>query len=195
MNRKELNEHSPIFQKYLTTFRETSKAKSDDTGHEDKYCLPLDVEIEAIDFDAVQREWYAVMRAKGGNVPCSVDAMYFADGKTYAVEFKSGANVAAENLIRKIYDTVIAFIENESYTIQKCREKIEYLVVAALKDTAQNKLNRRVTEYHLRPWEVHGSSGWDRWKLFNLERVIVSKVYVIPPDLFMRFAKAKHWTS
>lgn len=192
MNRNELNAHAPIFKRHLTTFLETSKAKSDDTGYEDKYCLPLDIEIEAVDFDAVQREWYAAMRTNGGKAPCSVDAIYFADGKTYAVEFKSGTNVAAESLIRKIYDTVISLIEKESYTIQKCREKIEYLVVAALKDTAQNKLNRRVATYLSRPWEVH---GWDRWKLFNLEGVIVSKVYVIPPDFFMRFAKAKHWTS
>ena len=192
MNRKELNARSLIFKSHLTTFRETSKAKSDDTGCEGKYCLPIDVGIEAVDFDAVQREWYAVIRANGEKSPCSVDAMYFADGKTYAVEFKSGMNVSAGNLIWKIYDTAIALIEKEDFTIQKCREKIEYVVVAPPTDTASDKVNRRVAGYCSRPWEKH---GWDRWQLYNLESVIVSKVYVIPPDLFVRFARDKHWTS
>lgn len=192
MNRKELNERSRIFKRHLTTFRETSRAKPDARGCEGRCCLPEDVRIEAIDFDAVQREWYADSRANGEKAPCSVDAMYFADGRTYAVEFKSGTNVSTVNLIRKIYDTAIALVEKESFTIQNCREKIVYVVVAPPADASPDRVNRRVATYCSRPWETH---AWDRWQLYNLENVIVSKVYVIPPGLFQQFARDKHWTS
>lgn len=192
MNRAELNRHAKEFRKNLSTFYKTSKSKTDDGLSAVKYCISEDVLLEAVDFDAVQRDWYKVQRANGEKVPCSVDAMYFTEGKIYAVEFKSGANVDAVNLVRKIYDTVMALIEKDRQDIATCRSKVEYLVVAEQSQSTREKVVARAAEYHSRPWEMR---VWDRWKLYNLEKVIVSRTYVIPPNLFSLFAKTKHWVT
>ena len=192
MNRTELNSHAREFRKHLSTFYETSKSKPDDKTSEIKYCITKEVALEAVDFDAVQRDWYKIKHANGEKSPCSVDAMYFTDGKIYAVEFKSGANVESVNLVRKIYDTVMALIEKDGQDIATCRSKVEYIVVAALGKSNQEIVTTRAAEYRTRPWDAH---AWDRWKLYNLEKVIVSRTYVIPPSLFSRFAKSKHWAT
>ena len=192
MNRTELNNHAEEFRKHLSSFYETSKSKPDDMPSAIKYCISKDIQLEAIDFDAVQRDWSKVKRANGEKVPCSVDAMYFTEGKMYAVEFKSGTNVDSVNLVRKIYDTVMALIEKDRQDIVTCRSKVEYLVVAEQSKSNQEIVNARAAGYMDRPWDVH---AWDRWKLYNLENVIVSRTYVIPPSLFMRFAKSKHWVT
>lgn len=192
MNRTELNNHAREFRKHLSTFYETSKSKPDDKLSTVKYCIPSDIQLEAVDFDAVQRDWYKVQRANGEKVPCSVDAMYFTEGKIYAVEFKSGINVEAANLIRKIYDTVMALIEKDEQDIATCRSKVEYIVVAEHRKSSQEIVNTRVAGYMSKPWDAH---IWDRWKLYNLENVILSRAYVIPPELFSRFAMNKHWSE
>lgn len=192
MNRTELNNHAREFKKYLSTFYETSKSKPDDKLSVVKYCISESIRIEAIDFDAVQRDWYKVKHASGEKAPCSVDAMYFTEGKIYAVEFKSGINVDSVNLVRKIYDTVMALIEKDRQDIATCRSKVEYIVVAEQSKSNQEIVTTRAAVYRSRPWEVH---IWDRWKLYNLEKVVVSRTYVIPPDLFLRFAKSKHWVT
>ena len=192
MNRSELNSHSREFRKYLSTFYATSKSKPDDKMTSVKYCISEDIKLEAVDFDAVQRDWYKVKRANGENVPCSVDAMYFNEGKIYAVEFKSGTNVESVNLVRKIYDTVMALIEKDKQDIKTCRSKVEYLVVAEQEKSNQKIVTARAVSYTAQPWN---NRIWDRWKLYNLEKVIVSKTYVIPPSHFLRFAKSKHWAT
>lgn len=191
MNRQELHKHNEVFRKYLSTFRETSRADPTDGEPEGVYCLPEGPEIEAVKFDDVQRKWFEGNRAKKCPCPCSVDAMYFADGKIYAVEFKSGTNVGEPNLLRKIYDTVLSLIEHDGITVKDCREKVVYVVVAPSvgSNTSQDVVSR-ASRYMKEPWKSH---RWDRWGLYKLDGIVAFQTCVLPPDLFYRFAKSKHW--
>lgn len=194
MNRRMSLEHVRELQQCVSTFYATSRRKMDDARgcNLPEYCLSEKCDWKAIDFDSVQHKWYANVREQTGKMPCSVDAICLARGNIYAVEFKCGKNIDGPNLFRKIYDTVMGFIEHAGLNFEACRQQIVYVVVAPLKN--DEYVISRVNRYINRPWE-NPRNGWDRWKLSSLCGVIVRQTIVLPPELFSDFARAENLTT
>lgn len=152
-----------------------------------------------VDFDALQRKWYPCK--KGENHPCSVDAVHLGSvGDIYAVEFKIGC-VETANLIRKIHETVMGFVENlksiasEFAGYDYYRKNLIYIVVATELEysTAKEKTFFRAFGALRKPWE--SSSFPLRWHLKPLEGVLISKVYELSPSMFLRFVKEEKWIA
>ena len=149
-----------------------------------------------VDFDTIREIWYPSQTDK--NVPCSVDALIFRNGRIYLVEFKSGK---LTHLERKIYDSIMMLIEHDNQDFKTLRKTAIYIVVAPKFDDSKNceKAILRSTYYGSevpanKPWEnPYFAKMRDKCNLRSLEGVIVAKTHCFPPSMFDEFVKAEGW--
>lgn len=195
MNECLLQSHHEDLRLTLTTFFAASARRDDDAEAPlSDHALAEDMlaaELKAIDFDAVKRKWYPWDRVH--NVPCSVDAVTYEREGTYLVEFKCG-KAEIDNVIRKVYDSVLMLMEHDGLTIRQARTGYTYLVVSNDLTIWNNRLKAlsRSLAYCHEPW-VRYRKSFDQWRLANLEGVVVAKAYAMPPEMFNLFAKVHHW--
>ncbi len=118
-------ENIEIFQRNLSSFRETSK--DTDSGSV-KYMTQS--EIEVIHFDKVKDDYIKGMKLSV--TPCSNDALYVhRDGKLYFVEFKNGVMKKDKvyNVYQKIYDSLLILNDIIGENISFCREHLNFILV------------------------------------------------------------------
>jgi len=167
----------------------TSRTKDDDAGEElagpVEYCFDLEPEcrIKCIDFDDVQKTL-----AKKRKIPlaCSVDAVLCSSENVYAIEFKTG-HVDMVNVHRKIYDTVLSWLENRQQSISYARERIVYVLVMA----ALSKQIKRFGHSFLgkqKPWEGISLQP-NQQELRKIQGWIVRDVEIMPPEFFKRYLR------
>ena len=193
-----------VLYKHARSLKAASKSKSDDLSS--KWGTPpcnfvvhgkKISSIRVCDFDKLQRVWYPAK--KGGNVPCSVDAVKCGDDEVlYAIEFKIG-RVESSNLIRKIHESIMGIKEHLNMMASFLgrydfyRQHMVYLVVASdleVQNACDKTFYRSLTAFD-RPWEQ--PSYPVRWHLKPLEGVVISKVYELSPSMFERFVKIHRW--
>jgi len=119
MNTNELKQRAEVFQSQalVRTLHQTSERKSDDSDDASQESHALDTRydsasLKCLDFDALKLSLYPPKA--GVMTPCSVDALVFEHTGTYLVEFKFNT-AAIENIIRKVYDSVMLLIEHGRY--------------------------------------------------------------------------------
>ena len=195
MNESLLQLHNEDLRSALTTFFAASARHDDDAATPlSDHALAEDMAVaalKAVDFDAVKRKWFPWDGEC--NVPCSVDAVTYERDGTYLVEFKCG-KAEIDNVIRKVYDSVLMLMEHDELTIRQARTDYTYLVVSNDLTVWNSRLKSlsRSLAYCREPW-VRYQKSLDQWRLANLEGVVVAKAYAMPPEMFNLFAKVRHW--
>ena len=195
MNESLLQAHHEDLRSTLTTFFAASARRDDDaeessSDHALAASMPVSA-LKAVDFDAVRRKWQPWDHVH--NVPCSVDAVTYERDGTYLVEFKCG-RAEIDNVIRKVYDSVLMLMEHDGLTISQARTDYTYLVVSNDLTIWNNRLKAlsRSLAYCREPW-VRYQKSLDQWRLANLDGIVVAKAYAMPPEMFNLFAKVHHW--
>ena len=194
-----LDSHSSVFRDNIKSLKDLSTPKE----HEQIHCgkqpvldgFPYSETVYGIDFDTVRCKWYPWR--SGINVPCSVDALVFAGENLFLIEFKSGA-VEAASLYRKIYDSLIMLLEKDGQDIKTMRKSVIFIVVATqLQNYEINSIARSIFYKNPKePWlESEYKNVFDKWKLKNLEGVVVSKTYCMSPNMFNKFITTYDWSS
>lgn len=156
-------------------------------GEPVKRCLEQDSrvgQLSAIDFDAVKDAWCA------GAFPfkCkSSDALFYQDGVWHLVEFKTGG-ARVENIIRKVYDSVILLVSHNVLSWEECREKLMFVSV-------QVDARDRFQYYELRGQKYEYELQDIKPKQANLDpRVltgqVAKKVYVMDVPDFVSYAES-----
>lgn len=201
MNDNLLRMHNQILadHRFKSTLILTSVRKDDDVDStsSDKYVFPSQYDkssLACLDFDEIKKSLYPRACSSSGNVPCSVDALTFERSGSYLIEFKFD-NASAENLLRKVYDSIMLLIEHDEYTFERARNELVYLVVSTGIEDRVNGKKRvlgRSYSYCKNPWSKFHKSD-DRWKLAALKGVIVKEVYSMHPATFNYFARLNHW--
>lgn len=200
MNNSFLQNHHTVFSKKLNTLMALATPRCTKANQHPISLLEstwYSAKLQAIDFDGIRKKWYPHQKlSQTKNVPCSVDALIFERKGTYLIEFKSETTEQG-NLIRKIYDSIMMLIENDTYkyTFDISRKECTYIVVSNdLTSWQQYKINARAYIYKKEPWnESQIKSFYDHWKLCNLEGVLISCFYAMPPDMFEYFVKYERW--
>lgn len=191
------------FRKYgWKSFHDISVSKD---GKKQTFCVADSyvADLLAVDFDAVKNGLYASMaRQCDGHCPRSVDALYMSGRNVYAVEFKTG-KVKPLDLVRKLYDTVMCFIEHDRRDFKWSRSRMVAVVVASKgvvekdRDSLKTKMPKaqrvfsRAGFYQVKPGI--GEGRVQSWGLGKLEGVLVSRVYTLSPDEFNSFAERNEW--
>lgn len=191
------------FRKYgCRSFHEISVSKG---GKKQTFCVDDTYvsDLQAVDFDEVKKGLYAPICMRCGHMPCSVDALYMSGQCVYAVEFKTG-RINATGVTRKLYDTVMCFIEHAGRDFKWARERMIAVVVAAKgvvekerkerqqKMSVAQRIYSRAGSYQKNP-DI-GEGRVQLWGLGNLEGVLFSKVYTLSPDEFNSLAQRREWT-
>ena len=190
------------FRKYgCKSFHDISVSKG---GKKQTYCVANSyvADLSAVNFDDVKKGLYSSLCKRCGHIPCSVDALYFSGQNVYAVEFKTG-KVDVTGVVRKLYDSVMCFIEYAGKDFKWARERMSAIVVAAKgaieKDRASRKAKMpkaqrifsRASFYQHNPGI--GEGRVQLWGLGNLEGVLLSSVYTLSPEEFNAFAERAEW--
>ena len=184
---QEVERFGDILRRHFSDLKTTSKKKEEDKqdGNESKpveYCFDLEPEcnLQCIDFDAVQRSI-----ALRHNIPlaCSVDAVLCSKKEIYAIEFKTG-RVDTLNVNRKIYDTVLTWLENRRQTVAYTRERMTYVLVLSILSKKVKQLNHGLLGKK-RPWEYFVERK--DYELGKLKGWLVKQVVIMPPEFFRRY--------
>lgn len=191
------------FRKYgCKSFHEISVSKG---GKTQTFCVSDSyvADLKAVEFDTVKNGLYASMiRRCNGRCPRSVDALYMSGQNVYAVEFKTG-NVKPLDVFRKLYDTVMCFIEHDGRDFKWARSRMIAVVVASKgvvekdRDSLKSKMPKaqrvfsRASSYQVKPGI--GEGRIQSWGLGKLEGVLLSRVYTLSPDEFDSFAEKNEW--
>lgn len=182
--------------RFGSTFLETSARKVEEDGEDksEKYALDSSgdgANVRCLDFDSVKLHFYPPRPSI--HTPCSVDAVTFERNGTFLIEFKF-RTAKLENITRKIYDSIMLFIEKNGYDFARARDEIVYIVVST--NLERWKSPRRALfkahSYCRKPWEALRKE-YDRWRLQSLEGVVVRKAYAMPPDLFDYYVSRMRW--
>ena len=198
MNDNCLNGQFPdlAIRNFESTFHETSARKVVDDGED-----PLDPfvvsesnkagGVRCLDFDNIKLHYYPPRPSV--HTPCSVDAVTFEMCGTFLIEFKF-KTAKLENITRKIYDSVMLFIEKNGFTFERARKEFTYIVVSSgLRNwKSSERALLKAYSYCKNPW-VSLRACYDRWKLESLEGVVVKAAYAMPPDMFEFFVGKMHW--
>ena len=152
MNECLLQSHHEDLKSTLTTFFAASARRDDDvaTASPD-HALAEGMAastLKAVDFDAVKRKWCPWDGVH--NVPCSVDAVTYERDGTFLVEFKCG-KAEIDNVIRKVYDSILMLMEHDGLTIRQARTDYTYLVVSndlTVWNNRQKALSRSLAYCH-----------------------------------------------
>ena len=203
MHSEQLLAHSQriVANQFRSTLFQSSARKEDDScsTKEETHVFPelYDMSsIDCLDFDAVKNDLYPRTRSSVGNVPCSVDAVVFEHLGSYLIEFKFNT-ADIDNIIRKIYDTVMLLIEHDGYTFDRARHELVYLVVSTgVEDRigGRKRALGRSYSYCKEPWKKFRKFD-DHWKLHALEDIVVKEAYGMHPATFNYFARLLHWKS
>ncbi len=152
--------------------------------------------LKAINFDDVKEAWYG---HKLPNQVRSCDALYVDADRFYLVEFKTGG---PENfdLHRKIYDSVIAFIEHGVLSLADCRIRLQYVVVSKMySDAGQDTLLGYLEQGISEPWEYtmnrQAVQKWGKNEIRKLTNFLFSKVFKLSLIDFDRFAENRNWCN
>ena len=155
-------------------------------GEPVKRCLAQDSKVgqlTAIDFDAVKDAWCA------GAFPfkCkSSDALFCQDDVWHLIEFKTGG-ARVENIIRKLYDSVILLVGHNVLSWEECCEKLMFISVQVdAKDKFQYyELRGQGYEYELQDLKPRQANFDPR----SLTGQVAKKVYVMDVPDFVSYAE------
>ena len=155
-------------------------------GEPVKRCLAQDSKVgqlTAIDFDAVKDAWCA------GAFPfkCkSSDALFCQDDVWHLIEFKTGG-ARVENIIRKLYDSVILLVDHNVLSWEECCEKLMFISVQVdAKDKFQYyELRGQGYEYELQDLKPRQANFDPR----ILTGQVAKKVYVMDVPDFVSYAE------
>ena len=155
-------------------------------GEPVKRCLAQDSKVgqlTAIDFDAVKDAWCA------GAFPfkCkSSDALFCQDDVWHLIEFKTGG-ARVENIIRKLYDSVILLVGHNVLSWEECCEKLMFISVQVdAKDKFQYyELRGQGYEYELQDLKPRQANFDPR----ILTGQVAKKVYVMDVPDFVSYAE------
>ena len=191
MNKRFLRDSKLNFRNHLISLKIASKRKRDDESEvmteATMYAFDIKPECEkqCVEFDAVQRE---IALQHGTLLPCSVDALMSDGSVVFAIEFKTGG-IDLVNVHRKIYDTILTFIEYDGKDLAFTRERFVYVLVL----TRLSKAVKRMGHYLLgmkKPWEKLKHQK-DILRLSPLKNYLVNDVIAMPPEFFKRFLHEK----
>ena len=193
MDNAVLRAHNIDLVEHQKTLYELSEASGDEVEDmEKRHAISPDgtaAGIKAVDFDTVRKLWFPPDDSSL-NTPCSVDALFYSDSKVYMIEFKVGQ---PRNLLRKVYDSALMLIEKDGVEVPQLRQNYIYIVVSSNIRKGERVLARGY-EYTSTPWEKNTfDNELKQWHLKNIDGVVVSKVYVMPPDMFDDFVKTEQW--
>lgn len=84
--------------------------------------------LEAINFDKVKKEYCCSLKLS--NLPTSCDALYQAE-EIFFIEFKNGSMSSGKiyEIHKKIYDSILIFMELTGFKINEVREKVNFILV------------------------------------------------------------------
>lgn len=125
------------------------------------------------------------------NTPCSADALTFERNGTFLIEFKANS-VDGANIVRKVYDSIMLFVEHGGYDFSRTRNEIVFVLVTTAVCSSMEKAVSRSRYYMKEPWDQM-KPQLDRWGISNLENIIVKKAYVMSPDMFNYYIKFNRW--
>ncbi len=137
----------------------------------------IDDESEIVNYDAVKNE-YVRLNLKGCQCsPCSVDGLFIDSGKNYVfVEFKAG-DVKIKELVQKIYDSALIFIDKDVVSTKWLREKACFVLVTNNHDPRRElaKLGSKHSSKPFRPYIPE-----------HIEGFFYKRVMVMTSDEFKR---------
>ena len=191
MNKRFLRDSKLNLRSHLTSLKKASKRKNDDEIElmtempMHAFDISPECEKQCVEFDSVQRE---IASQHGTLLPCSVDALMSNGSVVFAIEFKTG-RVDMVNVHRKIYDTVLTFIEYDGKDLAFTRERFVYVLVLS----RLSKVVKRMGHYLLgmkKPWEKLRQQK-DILSLSFLKNYLVNDVIAMPPEFFKLFLHEK----
>lgn len=120
-----------------------------------EHCKSLiEDEREIVNYDAVKDE-YVKLNLKGRACsPCSVDGLFIDSDENYVfVEFKSG-DVKIKELVQKLYDSALIFIDKDIVSTKWLREKACFVLVVNNLDSRRElaKLGSKRSSKPFRPY-------------------------------------------
>ena len=189
MDKRFLRDSKLNLKNHLVSFRTASERKDDDVEESPNGLPPCAFDIEpecntkCVDFDAVQKE---VALSLNIQQPCSVDAITSDGSFVFAIEFKTGV-IDLVNIHRKIYDTVLTFIEHDGKQPAFARERFVYILVLTrlskeVKQMRHDLLGRK------EPWKYIKHQK-DILSLSPLKNYLVNDIIAMPPEFFCRFLR------
>ena len=153
--------------------------------------------LVAVNFDAVKDDWYG---KRFFHQVRSCDALYKNGDRYYLIEFKTGSPKNLD-LFRKLYDSVIALVENKVQDFDGCRTRVQYLVVSRSYKPCDS--HREFLEHFERgdpePWEYDVErdvlASDDRSDIRRLSGFLVDRIYKLSPLDFEKFANNRNWSN
>ncbi|MDR1923478.1 MAG: hypothetical protein LBQ66_03800 [Planctomycetaceae bacterium] len=155
---------------FAATFAKVSEDKANK-------CVMIDRHLDVVDFDTykerVASKFVPLM------LPKSCDALWYADGLFYLIEFKNGT-VNGRELWTKVFDSLLLLTEALDSTIEYTRENLVFVLVC------QDDVYRSI----IRDWISQRTRGTkDRESLGNLkrglEKIYFKEVLVCNPTEFL----------
>lgn len=117
-----------IFEELKEKCKSTLKETSKDEKEEGKKGFLTDLEKECINFDKLKEEYIRVNKIKCSGVPSSCDALLESNNELCFIEFKNGSFKDYE-IIRKIYDSLLIFLDLTGKTISFSRQYMSFYLV------------------------------------------------------------------
>lgn len=131
--------------------------------------------------------------ASGGFNPRKCDAVYINGESLTLIEFKSGSTNYTD-LHRKLYDTILALMEQDGFSFSACRKNVTYVVVMPPDGPKTNadKVIDYVPNNINRPWKSHEyKAQGDLYKL----KWLIRQVFTLTPRQFNLYVQEMEWTN
>lgn len=153
--------------------------------------------LKSVGFDFVKEDWYG---KRFFHQVRSCDALYKHGDLYYLIEFKTG-NATNVDRHRKLYDSVIALVENSVLTFEECRSQVQYIIVEkGLKPFVQHQeMLSHFERNDPEPWDYAVTKSFlktiSRDDIRKLSGFLVEKVYRLSPLDFEKFVENRNWSN
>ena len=182
-----------LYHELRSDYGSALKMTSKDDGSVEAYYMTESM-LPVVNFDSAKKGYVRKLRIP--NAPASCDALYYDTDGYYFIEFKNGAidKKTSANIKRKVYDSMLVFMDKTSAIVGDMREKCTFILVYNnFKRHNEQEYNDYFQASSLNSIEnaVHKLAGAHlvRFGLYFFRRLYLKDVYTFTCEEF------KEWVS